>query len=148
MSSRKKGKIWSYSLWFISEDYENNAEFVNSETRTRYLREAKKLLKSQSQVARAAVVIDIAWEMVGKVPQALGAEFLYNDRVQPSVLRGYVRKRLLQIGLREDGIPFAARSKAARSRAIDASEEAFSKKSRPAKKKKAAKKATKKKRRR
>ncbi len=125
-----------YSLWFISEDYENNAEFVTPETRTRYLREGKKLLKSQSEVGKAAVLIDIAWKMEGKVPKAIGAEFLHNDRVGPARMSTYIERRLHQIGLDEGGLPRSIRSRAGRERAIDASEKAFAKKKAPIKRKK------------
>ena len=127
-----KGKI--YSLWFISDAYEYNAEFVSAQTRIRFLREAKKLLKSQSQVGRAAVIVDIAWKLEGKKPKSLGAEFLNNDRVRSAQMSTNIERRLRQIGLDEGGLPLRIRSKAGRSKAIAASEKAFAKK--PTKKKK------------
>lgn len=54
MASKKIGN----SLWFISEDYENNLEFSSLSSRSKYLREAKKLLRSQSQLGKASVLID------------------------------------------------------------------------------------------
>ena len=126
-----------YSLWVISEDgYENNAEFVTSETKRRYLPAAKRLLKSQSVLGKATVLIEIAWKMEGKVHKAIGAEFLHNDQVQSGPMRAYVRRRLRQIGLDDGGLPLRARTRTARIAAIDASEKAFAKKKPPIKKKK------------
>lgn len=122
MASKKIGN----SLWFISEDYENNLEFSSPSSRSKYLREAKKLLRSQSQLGKAAVLIDIAWKLEGNVPRAYAADFLFNDQVQSPRMRAYVKRRLRQIGLDEGGLPLGSKkSKHRLGREMDDWEQAF-----------------------